>query len=55
MEEFKTDTHEFKVLFDNKDIDDLKRVASEFISFGYKLVKEVEHEGNTILIYAKKL
>ena len=55
MEQFKTDTHEFVVSIDNKNTKDMKHVMNEYISFGYKIVKEFEYEGNTVLIYAKKI
>lgn len=55
METFKTSTHEFTILIDNKDIKDMKRIGSELVSHGYKLINELEHEENTILIYSKKL
>ena len=55
MEKIKTDTHEFVIAVDNKNTDDMCRVISEYTNFGYKKVQEFEHEGNLVLIYAKKI
>lgn len=54
MKEFETDTHKFVVAIDNKNIDDMRVVMSENGKYGYKKVIDFEHEGNLILIYAKK-
>lgn len=55
MLEWKTDTHKFTVFIDNEKVSDMKSVASELVSFGYKKIQSFEYEGNTILIYAKKI
>lgn len=55
MEQFTTDTHEFVISVDNKDIDSMKHVMNEYLKYGYEKIKEIEYEGNIILIYAKKV
>lgn len=54
METFETSTHRFVISIGNKDVADMKHVMNEYLSMGYTKIQEMEHEGDTILIYAKK-
>lgn len=54
MKDFETSTHKFVVAIENKNIADMKHVMNEYITMGYTKVQTFEHEGNTILIYAKE-
>lgn len=54
LETFETSTHRFVISIDNKDVDDMKHVMNEHLGMGYTKIQEIEHEGNNILIYAKK-
>lgn len=36
METFKTNTHQFVISVDNKNINDMKHVMNEYINMGYK-------------------
>lgn len=53
--EIKTSTHVFQFAIDNQNIEDMKHVMNEFLKFGYKKISEFVYEGNTILIFARKL
>lgn len=54
MVELETDVYEYKIFVDDKNLDDMRRVAKEWVQYGYKQIKEIEHDKTLFLIYARK-
>lgn len=56
METFKSENYEYVVFTDNKDVEDMKSVfTSHCRDFNYVKVAELTHDGDTILIGARKI
>lgn len=56
METFKSNTHEYVIFVDNKEVDDMREVFSSFcIDNNYAKVAELTHKDDTILIAARKI
>ena len=55
METFKSENHEYVVFTGNKNVNDMKSVFTSYCrEYNYVKVAELAHDGDTILIGAKK-
>lgn len=56
MEILKSKTHEYAIFSDSENVSDMKHVFTQFCkNHGYIKIKEIQYDGDTILIAAKKI
>lgn len=56
MEILKSKTHEYAIFSDSENVSDMKHVFTQFCkNHGYIKIKEMQYDGDTILIAAKKI